>query len=126
MLVMKFSPHISLPGGPVVGSRNYEHMSRVCGCVAVLLLCESALFRTILRNGCPVLGANGNLRGERRTSIRIRKKRMSDSSFFDRVWRIAYCVTNLRVLFYWENLSQTPTRPVARTHRKAGGEWNGA
>ena len=65
----------------MVGSRNYEHMSRVCGCVAVLLLCESALFRTILRNGCPVLGANGNLRGERRTSIRIRKKRMSDSSF---------------------------------------------
>jgi hypothetical protein len=47
----------------MVGSRNYEHTSRGWWLV-VFLLCESALFRTIRRDGCPVLGANGNLRGD--------------------------------------------------------------
>ena len=32
--------------------------------VVVLLLCVSTFFRTILHNGCPVLGAHGNLRGD--------------------------------------------------------------
>ena len=34
--------------------------------VVVLLLCESAILRTILSNGCPVFGANGNLGGDDR------------------------------------------------------------
>ena len=34
------------------------------GCVVVLPLCDSATFRTILRNGCLFLGANSAFRGD--------------------------------------------------------------
>ena len=60
-------PHFSSDWKPAARrwGRNYEHMSRGWGgCVVVLLLCESPLFRTIPRNGHLFLVANSDFGGD--------------------------------------------------------------
>ena len=77
-----------------------------------MVLCESTFFRTILRNGCPVFGTHGNLRGDDRfvTNYWGETDNMPDSQKAIYRFYMAACLNWVAVgLYYLYSTEMTET-----------------